>query len=311
MRLAPLNLATQRVRKMATHAALSAPQQLAQRCRELSSSPETRAAFLPFSVAQQTLGYVSPVFAGKLARWPDVFHVSETAVVLGGSEASVEQRSAAVADCMRQLQAEGVITGWRNELLPVAAGFGLAPELLLERAAAPFFGIRAYGVHVNCFVRSPHGVLVWVARRSMSKSLWPGLLDHAVAGALPHGVSPQDNVVKEAGEEAGIPPELAARAVPAGVVSYCAVGLDWMKRDVLFAFDLELPPEFMPTPTDGEVDQFSLLPVDRVVELAASGSYKPNCVLIIADWLIRNGFLTPEQPGYLELCDALRTGDLR
>lgn len=222
----------------------------------------------------------------------------------------MEGRTAAVSECLRHLQAEGVITGWRNELLPVAPGFGQAPELLLERAAAPFFGIRAYGVHVNCFVRSPQGVLVWVARRSKSKTLWPGMLDHAVAGALPHGVSPQDNVVKEAGEEAGIPPELAARATPAGVVSYCTVGPQSMKRDVLFAYDLELPPDFTPLVVDGEVETFSLLPVEEVVKLAAAGEYKPNCVLIVADWLIRHGYLTPEQSGYLELCNALRTGDL-
>jgi hypothetical protein len=31
-----------------------------------------------------------------------------------------------------------------------------------------------------------------------------------------------------------------------------------LKRDVLFCFDLELPPDFTPTPADGEVQSFAL-----------------------------------------------------
>ena len=53
---------------------------------------------------------------------------------------------------------------------------------------------------------------------------------------------------QECGEEAGIPPELAATAVAAGAVSYTALQPAGVKRDVLFVYDLRLPAEFTPTP---------------------------------------------------------------
>ncbi len=41
-----------------------------------------------------------------------------------------------------------------------------------------------------------------------------------VAGGLPHGVSLQDNLLKECEEEAGLAPELARNAVPVGAITY-------------------------------------------------------------------------------------------
>lgn len=67
----------------------------------------------------------------------------------------------------------------------------------------------------------------------------------------PHGLSCQENVVKECGEEASIPPELAAKAIPTGVVSYTADQPEGCKRDVLFCYDLELPEDFQPKPLVG------------------------------------------------------------
>ena len=40
-----------------------------------------------------------------------------------------------------------------------------------------------------------------------------------VAGGQPHGLSPAENVLKECQEEAGVPLDLAKRALPTGVVS--------------------------------------------------------------------------------------------
>lgn len=64
----------------------------------------------------------------------------------------------------------------------------------------------------------------------------------------PHGLGPQENVIKECEEEASIPRELAQRAVPAGAVSYSSEQSEGLKRDVLFCYDLELPLSFEPKP---------------------------------------------------------------
>ena len=36
---------------------------------------------------------------------------------------------------------------------------------------------------------------------------------------------------------------------------------------------------------------------------------KDNCNLVMTDFLIRHGCITPESPGYLELLTGLRSGD--
>lgn len=50
---------------------------------------------------------------------------------------------------MASLRDKGVIRGWRDETYPLGPAFDAPPSLLIERAAAPYFGMRSYGVHVN------------------------------------------------------------------------------------------------------------------------------------------------------------------
>ena len=219
---------------------------------------------------------------------------------------------------MASLRDAGIITGWRNELYPVQTSFYDPPSLLLERAASPFFGIKAYGIHLNGYVRRPNGeFLLWVARRSATKPTWPGKLDHIVAGGQPYGLSLRENVIKECQEEAGIPAELASKAVPVGAVSYTSLQSAGLKRDVLFCYDLELPEGFQPVPEDGEVEEFFLLPLDDVAKIISEGTwdendrnaYKDNCNLVVLDFLIRHGVLVPDTPGYLKILNGLRSGD--
>jgi hypothetical protein len=67
-------------------------------------------------------------------------------------------------------------------------------------------------------------------------------------------------------------------------------GKNKLKRDALFCYDLELPKNFKPTPVDGEVESFELQPLEWVLQKVAeggAGGYKPNCNLVIIDFLIR------------------------
>lgn len=75
--------------------------------------------------------------------------------------------------------------------------------------------------------------------------------------------------------------------------------------------DLELPVEFQPSPQDGEVQEFFRAPLGRVAELVAGAGddYKDNCNLVVLDFLIRHGVLTPDTTGYLEVVAGLRAGE--
>jgi isopentenyldiphosphate isomerase len=155
-------------------------------------------------------------------------------------------------------------------------------------------------------VRDGAQVWMWVGRRSASKRNYPGRLDHLVAGGLPHGIGLAENLAKECGEEAGMSPALAARARPVGVVNYCRDSRWGLKPDIVYCYDLEMPADFRPHCTDGEVQEFSLLPLEEVQELVReTEAFKPNCTLVIIDFLIRHGHLGPEHPDYLALVQGL------
>ncbi|MEX2409405.1 MAG: NUDIX domain-containing protein, partial [Rhodovibrionaceae bacterium] len=197
----------------------------------------------------------------------------------------------------------------RGELYPLIRRWGETPLALVDRRAAPLLGIRCFGLHVNGTVERADGLHIWVGRRAEDKAIAPGEYDHLVAGGQPAGLSLADNLVKEAAEEANLPEELARRAKPVGAVTYRC---DWpggCKDDVLFCYDLEVPEDFTPENTDGEVAHFELWPVERVIaELRETDSFKFNVAPVVIDFLIRRGILTPEnEPDYLRLAASLRT----
>jgi isopentenyldiphosphate isomerase len=273
--------------------------------------------YRPFRVAGQTVGSIGPAFAERLARdGAGVFHVTEDAVTLDPALGGPDTRSAAVDGVLRELAADGVITGWRDEPYPVAPLGAMPPVadplLQMERAAVPLFGIRAFGVHMSGFVRRPDGLHLWVARRAADKETYPGMLDNTVAGGQPVGIGLRDNLVKECAEEAGIPADIAGRAIPVGVIAYVyrepgPGGFDLLKPDVQFCYDLELPADFAPRNTDGEIDEFFLWPIERAAATVRdTADFKFNCNLVIIDFLLRHGVITPEtEPDYLRLCQGL------
>ena len=265
--------------------------------------------FPPLMVSSVTVGRVEPGFARQLARWPKVFEVSGDGVLLANGLDSFDRRSAAVAEITDQLHAEGIIARHHGEPYRVGAGFSTPALLTIDRASVAYFGVRAYGQHLNGFVRDNGRIHMWLGRRSRSKQSFPGMLDQLVAGGLPYGMPLARNLAKECWEEASIPESLATQAVPVGAVSYCRETKAGLKADLLFNYDLELPTDFVPRANDGEMEEFLLLPLEEVAALVDNGDeFKDNCNLVVIDFLIRHGFLTPHHPDYAALCEGLHRG---
>ncbi|MGE0153436.1 MAG: DUF4743 domain-containing protein [Reyranellaceae bacterium] len=264
------------------------------------------ARFRPFRIAGRVAGWIRDDFIATLARRPDLFLIQPHAVTLNRDLASPRQRTDALDPFLRELKEEGLIKGWRDERYPVALRWGEEPLMAMERAAIPFFGVRAYGVHLTGFVRKGDGLHVWVATRSKSKPTYPGMLDNTVAGGQPEGLSLIDNLIKECQEEASIPEALARQARPIGIVTYCLEHRDGLKPDVLFNYDLELPDDFVPRPHDEEIEHFELWPVRRVVErVRDTFDFKFNCNLVLIDFFIRHGLLDPADPDYVAVAAGL------
>lgn len=268
------------------------------------------AHFIPFDVAGRRVGCVKHAFAATLARFPEVFRVDEDRMRLGaaldGEATPSAERTRAVDEVLVSLREAGVISGWRAEKYPVNRRWGERALLLMERAAIPFFGVRGYGVHINGYVRREDGLHMWVARRSLTKPTGPGKLDQVVAGGQPHGIGLRENMIKECAEEAGIPRALAEDARPVGAITYTLETAEGFRPDMIFNFDLELPADFTPVNTDGEVESFHLWPMAKVIETVRdSDEFKFNCALVVIDFLIRHGFVDADDPDYAEIVEGL------
>ena len=274
------------------------------RIRECNTHELT--GFLPLYVAADRVGWVRREMVARLAAFPDVFGVTIEAVTLDPRLDNFEARSAAVRPVLESLRDSGAIPAWRDEPYPVTTSFTAPPLLQMERAAIPCLGIRAYGVHMNGYIRDGGVTKMWVARRARDKPTFPGMLDNMVAGGQPIGISLSENLIKECAEEAGIPREVATRAVPVGAISYVHEVPEGLKPDVQFCYDLELPPEFEPRPVDGEIEDFYLWPMEKVMEVVAeTAEFKFNCNLVIIDFLIGHGFIPPDDPDYLDIVRGL------
>jgi 8-oxo-dGTP pyrophosphatase MutT (NUDIX family) len=262
--------------------------------------------FLPWLIAGHPVGWVRRDVAERLGKYPTVFATDGKAVRLRDHLASFDHRTAAVGDVARDLYEAGVFTGWRNEWFPVMPRFGTPPLMRLERAAVPMFGAHAYGVHMNGFVRDGAKLKLWIGTRGDDRPIEPGKLDHLVAGGIPFGMSVQECLVKESEEEASIPAALAARAKPVGAVRYRMEHQGWVRNDTMFVYDLEVPADFTPVNEDGEIASFRLMELDEVEAILSAGEdYKFNVALVLIDFLIRHGHLTPKHPDYSDLALGL------
>ena len=264
--------------------------------------------FVPWVLDGERLGMLARGFADHLRRWPRQFCVDTSAVTWTPPATDFQGRTQVLAELLETLMGEGVIDHRHGELYPVSAGGRTQVRLLIDRACAPYFGVRAFGQHLNGFVRSPDGLKLWIGRRAPDRRVYPGYLDNLVAGGLPWGIGLAENLRKECHEEAGMDAEMADRARPVGLVSYCRASRRGLKPDVIYCYDLELPAGFEPRNTDGEVSAFYLWPVERVLETVRdSDAFKLNCNLVIIDFLARHGYLDQGAPEYVDLLQGLRS----
>lgn len=262
--------------------------------------------FLPWQIGDVRAGWIRRDIAERLAGYPTVFSVDSRQVVLKPHLAGFDHRSAAVGDVARDLYEAGAFTGWRGEWFPVLPRFGAAALMRLERSAVPMFGVHGYGVHMNGFVREGERVRLWVGKRAGDRQIEPGKLDNLVAGGMSLGLGVKECLAKECEEEASIPAELSARAQAVGAIRYRMEHQGWLRNDTIFAYDLELPPDFKPVNKDGEIESFQLMELGEARDILAAGEdFKFNVALVVIDFLIRHGHIAPDDPDYCELALGL------
>ena len=264
------------------------------------------------------LGYILNSVV-KAFPWPDCWAIdstNRTVTLITPPDATPNLRSELVAKTIGEAVERKTFTileGWRDELYPV---YGPNGEFLLEleRCASSLFGIVSYGVHVTCYVQDDKGMRIWVPRRSKTKSTFPGMLDNTVGGGMSTGEQPSECVVREAMEEASLPEDyVRANAAATGCITYFyarderaggETGL--LQPEVEYVYDIKLNDSIIPKPCDSEVEKFHLFTVEETKQALANGEFKPNCALVLIDFFIRHGIVTPEnEPDFLEITARL------
>ncbi|HEX5130590.1 MAG TPA: DUF4743 domain-containing protein [Usitatibacter sp.] len=269
-----------------------------------NAGPEIPA--LPFYAREHIVGWLRPSFADRLRRWPHVFDVGDAFVTLNTRPDTVAERTSALAAVTRELARDGIITGWRDELVSIAERYG-APELFrVERSATRPFGFIAYAAHMNVFTRIGGRVHVWIARRSPTKAIDAGKLDNLVGGRIAAGLSVDETLRKEAWEEAGIPPALLGDVNCLGAVRVEYSVPEGLHRELMFVHDLWVSADFKPVNQDGEVSEIRLMPVEEVIQAILAGDFTLDAGTVMVDALLRLGAVLPEDSQYLDLLRLMK-----
>jgi hypothetical protein len=264
-----------------------------------------RRRVVPLVADGRRIGWLRRDNAVALARFDSVFAVEPQQVRLV-ADGDADTISAAVDEVVEALVVERSIPKWRNETFDVAPRWGEPPIFRLDRGAVPFFGVRAYGVHLNGYRFVGGRIYLWIGRRAPDKRIAPDKLDNIVAGGIGNGYGIAATLIKESEEEGGIPEALVRHAVPVGAVTYRMETELGIRDDVLFVYDLELPEGFAPKNSDGEIVQFELMPAEAVIErVRTTDDFKFNVNLVILDFALRQGLIPVDDPEYLDIASGL------
>ncbi len=260
--------------------------------------------YFAFEIGGRRIGWIRRSEAERLRAWPDIFAFSPERISIGNSlEKELTENFAEVA---QSLAREGAIRGWRGETYAVRAKAGGEALFHIERAAMRFFGLTSSAAHLNGFVFQNEDSTIWIARRSATKSIDPGMLDNLVAGGVRSGQDAWQTLLRECGEEAGIPVALAQRARPAGVLRVCHDVPEGLDSEILHVYDLALPAGFTPCNTDGEVSEFLSLDAGALLERIARGELTVEAGLVAADFALRHGILQDQDKKIASLIGACR-----
>ncbi|MCE7506938.1 DUF4743 domain-containing protein [Polynucleobacter sp. IMCC30063] len=247
--------------------------------------------FLPVYFNHSLIGCINPEFIPYLQ---ETLNKAPIALIqLDQQRLSIAQGrpievSQSLQTLTERLRLGGLIPGWRNEEFAWLDADG-HEHFRLERAAFKTFGFRSLAAHINGYTKSG---LIWLGRRSESKSIDPGRLDNLSAGGISADETPWVCAKRELWEEAGVPIQLAQAIQPAGRIPLRRVSPPFGFHDeLLYVYDLELPDHFVPTNHDGEVSGFIAVSYAEAAARILADEFTGDASLVTADFILRHSKL--------------------
>ncbi len=245
---------------------------------------------VPFVVDGIEVGSVAVAHLPALAAETALVEVQPARVVWHGRGGDSD---GAFDNLHRRLRAAGLIHAWRDEPFAIVDPHSLRVLARIERAAARFWGTLTFGAHATGYVVGPDGrpELLWIAQRSFTKATDPGLHDNLIGGGVPWGQSPEEALVREAFEEAGLLPAQLGGVQPGSVLRLQRDVPEGLQHEWLHSYDLPLRAGLRPHNQDGEVAAFTLMPVADALALAAGTQMTVDAALVTLDFALRHGLL--------------------
>lgn len=273
------------------------------------------------------VGYMLPEFVAGMVWEGTGFHVSKSerrvhlALDVGRGDDVVDIcRSEFVGLCEKNAGAVGGLGQWlgsKVDFHPIRGLDGHLAGLQMPSPLRGVFGIVTSGVHMNVYtMKKVHGrpkMHIWVSRRSQNVTD-AGKLDQVVAGAMDpvDDMDPLKTLRREA-MEARLAVDIASRRVTADGVEVGTVergrrisfydrkgptaGSEQgqLEPGIRFTFDLEVDASFRPRPGEPRaVSGFILKAVEDVKRDLVRAEWKPNCGLVMLDFLLCKGQIKPK-----------------
>ena len=165
--------------------------------------------------------------------------------------------------------------------------FGIDNIFEIDRKLLSILGLPQYGIHGNAWSLKKNRVIFHFAKRSEKLDDFPGYYDNLFAGGQPIGISILENLKKEAFEEAGIREILRKNLVKGSTVNYFHEHQDKIHSGIIFNYHLKID-NINFNNIDGEVESFFSEDAFQIYKLLESKTLKPNCIIPIADFFLRN-----------------------
>lgn len=178
-----------------------------------------------------------------------------------------------------ELRASGCLPFWRDEQVHAwAEGEKIAH---LERTATRPLGLLTQAVHLNAW--TPEG-RVYLALRSASKQTDPNMWDTLVGGLLNMHDSPDQGLVRECYEEAGLLPDQIQQRGPLRLITRVRIPLieGYQVEDILTS-DCILDPEVQPQNMDGEVSEIAHFAPREVLDMMEQGLITTEAKIVLLD----------------------------
>jgi isopentenyldiphosphate isomerase len=265
--------------------------------------------YLKICDVEEPIGYIHKSFVAQM-KWAKSWSVDESTSSLtlnGGS--TVEERSHIIQKTLQSGEQEGLVENhkiWGEALFPIYAKDGYH-VFNIDLCGLDIFGVICQGVHLTAFVRTVNGPRYWVQRRGRDKLPFPGMLDNTVASNLLVGEKPLEKLIRKAGTEASIPASyLIEHVIPCGTVTYqmatTAAGAPGCQRHVQHVYELELPDNFRPRSSDGEVEGFELMTISEIGDALMNGEF--------ASWRVMTWIAHFKRRGIISATEDLSTIDI-